>query len=249
MPSFCLFSPCGRAIWIVMEKLVTSSPYICLSQWLVLWQVLSTHPLCSLSNFKASCCSGSCNACRRFCNWSLIQAFTSCKLVKKKLNFQFVPDFTGLGLTSRIRSELVSFKPHKPCFYDIEELQILSTLSVLGIWIFFCLWKLGLFVRDATWTPKWETDLCRAVRAQWQSERRREACPSADCGAPLIYPPVIPLYFFRTSSQLTFRPSLLPAGSWSEIFITAFISSGTVQRESPPEPLITPPTSSYLGKS
>lgn len=155
MPSFCLLSsPCGRAIWTGMEKLVISSPYICLSQWLVLWQVLSTHPLCSLSNFKASCCSGSCNACRRFCNWSLIQAFTSDKLVKKKkLNFQFMLDFTGLGVTSRIRSELVSLKPHKHSFKHIGELQILPTLLVLGIWTSFCLWKLGLFVWHVTWTP------------------------------------------------------------------------------------------------
>lgn len=246
-PHSVLFSPCGRAIWTVMEKLVINSPYICLSQWLVLWQVLSTHPLCSLSNFKASCCSGSCSACRRFCNWSLILAFTSDKLVKKKLNFQFVLDFTGLGVTSRIRSELVSLKPHIPSFNYIGDLQILPILSVLAIWTPFYLWKLGLCVWHVTGTPKWETDLCRVVRAE--CEHRREACPSADCGVPLIYPPVIPLYSFRTSSQLTFRPSLLPAGSWSEIFITAFISSGTVRRESLPEPSTTPPTSSYLGRS
>lgn len=161
-----------------MEKLAINSPYICLSQWLVLWQVLSTHPLCSLSNFKASCCSGSCSACRRFCNWSLIQAFTSDKLVKKKLNFQFVLDFTGLGVTSRIRPELVSLKPHELSFNYIGELQILPALSTLGIWIPFCLWKSGLFVWHVTWTPKWRSDLCRVVRAQWE----REACPSADCG-------------------------------------------------------------------
>lgn len=174
MPSFCLLSsPCGRAIWAVMEKLVISSPYICLSQWLVLWWVLSTHPLCSLSNFKASCCSGSCKACRRFCNWSLIQAFTSDKLVKKKLNFQFMLDFTGLGVTRRIRSELVSLKPHKPCFNCIVELQILATPSTLGIWTSFSFWRLGLFVWHLTWTPKWEADLCRVVRAQHEGVSTR----------------------------------------------------------------------------
>lgn len=52
---------------------------------------------------------------------------------KKKLNFQFMLDFTGLGVASRIRSELGSLKPHKLSFSCIEELQILPILFTLGI--------------------------------------------------------------------------------------------------------------------
>lgn len=161
MPSFCLLSSsCGRILWTVIEKLVKSSPYICLSQWLVLWQVSNIHSLCSLSNFKASCCSGFCNASRRFCNWSLIQAFYQWYTGQKELNFQYMLDFAKLAVTGSIGSEPVSLKPRKPHFNCIVELQILPTLSTPGIWTSSCLWKLGVFVWHLTWTPKlWSSSL------------------------------------------------------------------------------------------
>lgn len=112
------------------------------------------YSLCSLRNIKASCCSGSCNASRRFCNWSLIQAFTSDAQVKKSWTFSTCLTLPGWQVTSSFRSEPVSLKPHKPCFNCTVELQILPTLSSPRIWTSFCLWKLGVFVWHLTWTSK-----------------------------------------------------------------------------------------------